>query len=52
MEKNITVNCVSPGFIISDMTAKISEEHTDLMKSGYLLINLVIQRMLLIQLPF
>ena len=24
---------VSPGFIISDMTAKISEEHTELMKS-------------------
>ena len=33
MEKNITVNSVSPGFIISDMTAKISEEHTDMMKS-------------------
>ena len=32
-KKNITVNCVSPGFIISEMTAKISEEHTDLMKS-------------------
>ena len=32
-KKNITVNCVSPGFIISDMTAKISEEHTILMKS-------------------
>ena len=32
-KKNITVNSVSPGFIISDMTAKISEEHTDLMKS-------------------
>ena len=32
-KKNITVNCVSPGFIISDMTAKISEEHTELMKS-------------------
>ena len=32
-KKNITVNCVSPGFIVSDMTAKISEEHTDLMKS-------------------
>ena len=32
-KKNITVNCVSPGFIISDMTAKISEEHTDSMKS-------------------
>ena len=32
-KKNITINCVSPGFIISDMTAKISEEHTDLMKS-------------------
>ncbi len=32
-KKNITVNSVSPGFIISDMTAKISDEHTDLMKS-------------------
>ena len=32
-KKNITVNCVSPGFIVSDMTAKISEEHTNLMKS-------------------
>ena len=32
-KKNITVNSVSPGFIISDMTAKISEEHTQLMKS-------------------
>ena len=32
-KKNITVNCVSPGFIISEMTAKISEEHTDSMKS-------------------
>ena len=32
-KKNITVNSVSPGYIISDMTAKISEEHTDLMKS-------------------
>ena len=32
-KKNITVNSVSPGFIISDMTAKISEDHTELMKS-------------------
>ena len=32
-KKNITVNSVSPGFIISDMTAKISEEHTNIMKS-------------------
>ena len=32
-KKNITVNNVSPGFIVSDMTAKISEEHTGLMKS-------------------
>ena len=32
-KKNITVNCVSPGFIISEMTAKISEEHTESMKS-------------------
>ena len=32
-KKNITINCISPGFIISDMTSKISEEHKDLMKS-------------------
>ena len=32
-KKNITVNSVSPGFIISDMTAKISKEHAELMKS-------------------
>ena len=32
-KKNITTNNVSPGFIVSDMTAKISDEHTDLMKS-------------------
>ena len=32
-KKNITVNSVSPGFILSDMTNKISEEHTDLLKS-------------------
>ena len=32
-KKNITVNCVSPGFIVSNMTAKISNEHTELMKS-------------------
>ncbi len=32
-KKNIKVNCVSPGFILSDMTDKISEEHTELLKS-------------------
>ena len=32
-KKNITVNCVSPGFIVSEMTSKINEEHTDLLKS-------------------
>ena len=32
-KKNITVNCVSPGFIKSDMTNQISEEHTELLKS-------------------
>jgi len=32
-KKNIKVNCVSPGFIMSDMTNKISEEHTELLKS-------------------
>ena len=32
-KKNITVHCVSPGFIMSDMTNKISEDHTNLLKS-------------------
>ena len=32
-KKNITINCVSPGFIISDMTDKIVEEHKELLKS-------------------
>ena len=32
-KKNITSNCVSPGFIVSEMTEKISEEHTELLKS-------------------
>ena len=32
-KKNITVNSVSPGFIKSDMTDKISEDHTELLKS-------------------
>ena len=32
-KKNITVNCVSPGFIMSDMTDKISKDHTELLKS-------------------
>ena len=32
-KKNITVNCISPGFIKSEMTDKISEEHTELLKS-------------------
>ena len=32
-KKNIKVNCVSPGFIISDMTDKISDQHTELLKS-------------------
>ena len=32
-KKNIKVNCVSPGFIVSEMTDKISEEHTELLKS-------------------
>ena len=31
--KNIKINCVSPGFILSEMTNKVSEEHTDLLKS-------------------
>ena len=32
-KKNITINSVSPGFIISEMTNKITEEHTELLKS-------------------
>ena len=32
-KKNITVICVSPGFITSDMTNKISEEHKEMLKS-------------------
>ena len=32
-KKNITINSVSPGFIISEMTNKISLDHTELLKS-------------------
>ena len=32
-KKNITINSISPGFILSEMTNKISEDHTDLLKS-------------------
>ena len=32
-KKNITINCVSPGFIKSDMTDKILGEHKELLKS-------------------
>ena len=32
-KKNIKVNCVSPGFIMSEMTDKISPEHTEILKS-------------------
>ncbi len=32
-KKNIKVNCVSPGFILSEMTNKISDEHTEILKS-------------------
>ena len=32
-KKNIKVNCVSPGFIMSEMTDKISPEHTEMLKS-------------------
>ena len=32
-KKNIKINCVSPGFIKSEMTNKISEEHTEILKS-------------------
>ena len=32
-KKNIKINSVSPGFILSEMTNKISEDHTELLKS-------------------
>ncbi len=32
-KKNIKINCVSPGFIISEMTDKISEEYKNTLKS-------------------
>ena len=32
-KKNIKVNCVSPGFIMSEMTDKISDEHTQILRS-------------------
>ncbi len=32
-KKNITINCISPGFIKSEMTDKISEEHKEILKS-------------------
>ena len=32
-KKNITINCVSPGFIATDMTDKIADEHKELLKS-------------------
>ena len=32
-KKNIKINCVSPGFIISEMTEKITDEHRELLKS-------------------
>ena len=32
-KKNIKVNCVSPGFILSEMTNKISDDHTEILKS-------------------
>ena len=32
-KKNIKVNCVSPGFIMSEMTDKINPEHTEMLKS-------------------
>ena len=32
-KKNIKINCVSPGFIKSEMTDKINLEHTELLKS-------------------
>ena len=32
-KKNININCVSPGFIASEMTDKLNNEYKDLLKS-------------------
>ncbi len=32
-KKNIKINCISPGFIESDMTDKINDSHKQLLKS-------------------
>ena len=32
-KKNITINCISPGFIKSDMTEKINETHKKTLES-------------------
>ena len=32
-KKNIKINCVSPGFIISEMTDKISKDHSEFLKA-------------------
>jgi len=32
-KKNIKVNCVSPGFILTEMTSKINEDHKNMLKS-------------------
>ena len=33
IKKNINVNCISPGFITTEMTDKINDEHKELLKS-------------------
>ena len=47
-KKNIKINCVSPGFITSDMTDKISDEYKSILKSRIPLEDLAIPLMLLI----
>ena len=32
-KKNISINCVSPGFITTEMTEKINDEYKDVLKS-------------------
>ena len=32
-KKNITINCIAPGFIDTAMTQKINEDHRNLLKS-------------------
>ena len=47
-KKNININCVSPGFIKTDMTDKINEEFKKPLLVKYLKVNLEVEKMYLI----